>query len=344
MLQRVPFVSVGCVVVIWLLSAGVSPALGQTKAPEWTHGLEFKARKADQTEFKDAKNYGSEAFLDKNNNNLVFMTETGAIGVVPAANFAPVKEVKAPKWLYGMKLKVRKAGETKFTDDTKKFGIEVFKDENSGIVLYISETGSIAVVRGINPPGGKDAKGKDPKYLYGYELRVRKGNEPDFTPDTKKYGVEVFKDEDAGTLVYISETGAIAARPAGSADPGTKVKDPQWMYALNLRVRKAGEENFTDATKKWGVEVFKDHRAGNLIYVAEDGALSLVPAGSFSGVDETKKPKWLHAQEFQVRKGGEKEFTPATKKFGVEVFRDENTGNTVYITEAGSLAVMTPAK
>jgi hypothetical protein len=344
MLQRVPIdvVSVGLFVVGWMLAGGVSPAQGQTKAPEWTHGLEFKARKADQTEFKDAKNYGCEAFLDKNNNNLVFLIETGSIGVVPAGNFNPPKEVKAPKWLYAMKLGVRKAGEAEFSKDTKKYGVEVFKDENSGTVVYISETGSIAVVRGINPAGGSDKKG--PKHAYGYELRVRKGTEADFTPDTKKYGVEVFQDEDAGTLVYISETGAIAARPAGSAKLGTEVKKPNWMHGLNLKVRKAGEADFTDSTKKWGVEVFKDDRAGNLIYIAEGGDLSIVPAGSFNGVPETKAPKWLHAQEFQVRKGGEKEFTPSTKKVGVEVFRDENTGNTVYITETGSLVVLTPAK
>jgi hypothetical protein len=342
MLQRVPFalVSVGSFVGVWLLIAAVALAQGQAKDPEWTHGLEFKVRKSDQTEFKDARNFGSEAFLDKNNNNLVFIVETGATSVVPAGDFKPVKEVKNPKWLHGMNLKVRKAGEKEFTDSTKKFGVEVFKDENSGVVVYISETGSIALVRGVNAAGGK----KEPKHLYGYELRVRKGTENDFTPDTKKYGVEVFKDENAGTLVYISDSGNIAARPAGTSDPGTTVKNPQWMHGLNLKARKAGEENFTDSTKKWGIEVFKDDRSGNLIYIGEDGTLSVVPAGSFTGVTETKKPKWLHAQVFQVRKGGEKDFTPSTKKVGVEVFRDENTGNTVYITETGSLGVLSPAK
>lgn len=57
-------------------------------------------------------------------------------------------EPKAPKWLHGMNLKARKDNEGNFTDATKKYGIEVFRDENNGNLIYISETGSIAVVPG----------------------------------------------------------------------------------------------------------------------------------------------------------------------------------------------------
>ncbi len=58
---------------------------------------------------------------------------------------------------------------------------------------------------------------------------------------------------------------------------------------------------------------------------------------------ESKAPKWMHGLDLRVRKGGEADFTKDTKKIGVEVFRDENTGNLVYISEAGSIAVV-PAK
>jgi hypothetical protein len=60
--------------------------------------------------------------------------------------FAHAQGTKAPGWLHGLELRVRKAGEADFTKDTKKYGIEVFKDENTGNLVYISETGSIAVV------------------------------------------------------------------------------------------------------------------------------------------------------------------------------------------------------
>jgi hypothetical protein len=55
---------------------------------------------------------------------------------------------KGPRWSHGLDLKCRKGGEPDFTKDTKKFGVEVFRDEHTGNLIYISETGSIAVVSG----------------------------------------------------------------------------------------------------------------------------------------------------------------------------------------------------
>jgi hypothetical protein len=56
-------------------------------------------------------------------------------------------DVKPPKWLYGLTAKARKADEADFTKDTHKYGIEVFKDDNNGNLIYISDTGAIAVVK-----------------------------------------------------------------------------------------------------------------------------------------------------------------------------------------------------
>jgi hypothetical protein len=66
---------------------------------------------------------------------------------LPAVYGQPAK-LKDPVWLHAIELRVRKAGETDFNKDTKKYGIEVFKDENNGNLVYISETGSIAVIPG----------------------------------------------------------------------------------------------------------------------------------------------------------------------------------------------------
>ena len=49
-----------------------------------------------------------------------------------------------------LRLRVRKADEEKFDDKTQKFGIEVFLDPNNNKVVYISETGSIAVLPAVN--------------------------------------------------------------------------------------------------------------------------------------------------------------------------------------------------
>ena len=59
---------------------------------------------------------------------------------------AQENKVKAPTWLHGMNVRSRKASELDFNKDTKKFGIEVFKDEENGNLIYVSETGSIAAL------------------------------------------------------------------------------------------------------------------------------------------------------------------------------------------------------
>ncbi|MFL5241325.1 MAG: hypothetical protein ACJ8FY_04395 [Gemmataceae bacterium] len=61
---------------------------------------------------------------------------------------AQEKQVKTPQWLHGMSVKVRSAAEENFTEKTKKVGIEVFRDENNGNLIYITESGSIAVAPG----------------------------------------------------------------------------------------------------------------------------------------------------------------------------------------------------
>jgi hypothetical protein len=71
----------------------------------------------------------------------------GGAVALPMA-LAQDNKAKAPEWKHGMELRVRKAGEADFNKDTKKFGIEVFRDENNGNLIYISENGSIAVVAG----------------------------------------------------------------------------------------------------------------------------------------------------------------------------------------------------
>jgi hypothetical protein len=57
------------------------------------------------------------------------------------------KDSKTPKWQHGLMLRARKGDEDNFTKDTKRFGVEVFEDANNGNVVYITETGSIAVVK-----------------------------------------------------------------------------------------------------------------------------------------------------------------------------------------------------
>jgi hypothetical protein len=314
----------------------------KAKPPTWLHGLELRIRKAGEPDFgAGTKSYGLEAFKDENTGNLILVTETGAVAQAPAVTPSAEAKVKSPTWLHGLEFRVRKSGEADFSKDTKKFGVEVFKDENSGTIVYVSDTGDITDAPAVDVAPAANAK--TPTWIHGLEFRVRKGGEADFTKDTKKFGLEVFKDENTGYFIYISDTGSLAQAPAAPKPADGKTKAPTWLHGLEFRVRKAGEADFTKDTRKFGVEVFKDENTGYLVYVSETGAIAVVPGKPAAPDAKSKAPTWLHGLEFRVRKAGEAEFGTGTKKWGLEVFRDENNGNLVYISETGSITVA-PAK
>src|ERR1700693_4081497 len=127
----------------------------------------------------------------------------GCLAVTQLPSARAQDKIKAPEFKYGMDLKVRKPGVKVFDDKTQRYGVDVFVDPNTGKLAYISETGSLAVLSGSAT--GSD-KSKDPELRHGLELRVRKAGETEFTDKTKKIGVEVYRDDSAGNLVYVTET------------------------------------------------------------------------------------------------------------------------------------------
>src|SRR5262249_36826212 len=113
---------VGCALASLVIEQ-LPQAYGQeAKAPDWKYGLVFRVRKADQGEFENAQRIGSEIFVDKNGGNALYISYPGSLAAAPAASLSVGNEVKAPKWLHGLKLKCRKAGEQDF-DKAQAFGI-----------------------------------------------------------------------------------------------------------------------------------------------------------------------------------------------------------------------------
>ena len=249
---------------------------------------------------------------------------------------------KPPQWCEAFDLKVRKYGEAAFSDKTKSFGMEVFKDDNNGDGVYIGETGSVGVVRGFGGVKAPIPNSKSPAWLHGLDLKVRKAGETEFTDKTQVFGVEVFRDENTGNVVYISEKGFFAVAPGDrtAAAPTASPRAPVWTHGLDLKVRQAGEKEFDNNTKVWSVEVFRDENTGMLIYICETGALAVVAGEPPMPGAKTKAPDWLHGLDLKVRQGGQRDFGPKTKVYGLEVFRDDNNGNLIYICQTGTLAVV----
>jgi hypothetical protein len=198
----------------------------------------------------------------------------------------------------------------------------------AGLIVWSGGAGSRASAQ-------DKAKIVPPKHLYGHDLRVRKGGNPNFGPDTPRIGVELFHDENTKAVIAISETGTLAVAPAPIGGAFGADRKCEWKTAHDLHCRKAGETEFTQKTKKWGVEMFHDRGTNRLLYVCESGSVALAPVPG--GLVTDRGPKWHHALEPKVRAPEQTAFDNA-KKFGMEIFKDENTNGLIYITEVGGIA------
>jgi hypothetical protein len=308
-----------------------SIVIAQPKTPKvatFSHAHVLKVRKVGETKWEGATAFGVEVYKDENNTLPIYLTETGNISVGgPPAN----SNDKGPKWQYGHEFPVRKGTEEKFSKETRRVSLEVFKDENNGAMMYIGDNGTISSVN----TGDPKTKDKGPKRVHSMYLLVRKSNEKNFTDKTHKMGIEIYSDENNGNLIYSTETGHFAVSPRKIEGDGKK--QPKWSHGLLLKARRSGEIDWKTA-KEYSVEVFSDENTGSLLYVSETGSIAVVEGGKITLTD--KKPTWFYDLELAARKADEEKITAKTKRFGLEVFRDENTGNLVYITDTGSISVI----
>lgn len=316
-----------------VLAGGPELVVAQDKskaAPKFLYGHDVRVRNGGTKDFDEkTPRVAVEVFQDDATGTIVAISDAGAIAAIPAG---PVGADKKCKWLTAHDLKARKVGEAEFTQKTKTFGVELFRDEASNRLLYVCESGSLAFA--AVPATLVTDKG--PKWHHALEPKVRGPEQPSFD-SAKKHSLEVFKDENTGGLVYITETGAIATAAAPATPPdATKVAPPKTMYGLVLRVRTADELDFSEKTKRIGVEVFEDPNAGVMMYVTQAGFVATAPIAKMK---DAKGVTWQGAMNLKARKAGDADFEKA-KKFGVEVFVDNRTGYQILIGETGTIAVV----
>ena len=104
-------------------------------------------------------------------------------------------------------------------------------------IATIARTGAIAFA----PVPGNLSTEKGPKWHHGLTPKVREPERERFE-GAKQFGIEVYKDENTGGLVYLAETGALSAGPAPATPPEkNKVADPKHSHGLVLMIRKADE-------------------------------------------------------------------------------------------------------
>lgn len=307
---------------------------GKVSPPQHLYGHDLRVRPGGEKDFgKDTPRVGLEMFRDESTRSIIAISETGAVAVTKAPVGALGMDKKC-EWKTANDLHCRKAGEAEFTQKTKMWGVEMFYDRGTNQLLYVCESGSVALA----PVPGGLVTDRGPKWHHAMEPKVRAPEQTEFA-SAKKFGMEVFKDENTGGLIYITEVGAVATAASNSPFPDPKkIAPPKTQYGLVLRVRGAEEANFTDKTKQIGVEVFEDPNANVLFYITEAGYVATAPStGKF--VPEAKGVTWKTAMALRARKGGQAKFEDA-KKYGIEVFEDNRTGNLIFISETGSIAVL----
>jgi hypothetical protein len=299
-------------------------------AAKLLYGHDLSVRPGGNPDWPKAAKVGVEIFQDDGLKALIAISDAGHLAVAPAG---PVGADKKSRWHTGLDLKVRKAGEPEFTQKTKAFGVEVYRDLGTNRLLYAAEGGWVSLA----PAPGNLPADKSPKWHHALDLKVRSLDQDTFE-SAKKLGLEVYRDDNTGGLIYITETGAIAATPVGPGSADVK-KALGWKpsHGLILRVRKSDEPDFTEKTKRVPVEVVVDETTGNLLYVSDTGAIAAVGPAAKAG--EVRGVTWRGAMNLKARKAGETDFAKATK-YGVEVFQDNRTGNLVFVSETGSIAVL----
>lgn len=299
--------------------------------PKWVDAQDLLVRTGGEKNFtKTTPKVGVEFYLDATGGALIAISESGTIAAVSAS--AITGDRKAT-WGFAHDMRCRKADEIGWKE-AKPFGVEAFKYPAGKVLVYVSETKGITLAEMPGQIGADNA----PIWQHGLFLKVRAPGQPKFADAKTKIGVEAYKDGNTSGLIYITETGQLAAATApGTAPDPSAPKRPTPVYGLEPQVRKADEKDFTKATKVFSIEVFKDPNSGGLIYLSEQGfiATAVAPAG----MKDNQGLAWSHAMNLKARKGGEKEFSNAAK-YGIEVFTDKNSGHTVYICETGSIAVV----
>src|SRR5712691_3800257 len=67
----------------------------------------------------------------------------------------------------------------------------------------------------VGGAGGQEKKLKELQWSHAFDLACRKNDEKDITKDTKRWGVEAFRDKNTGDGIglYIAQDGCIAIAP-----------------------------------------------------------------------------------------------------------------------------------
>lgn len=297
------------------LSGGAEPPAQKLAA---RHRLEFEIRKIGAP-----RTYTVDAF-HSSSGRLFYSTADGkSLAVAECDVLAEPKGPVRPKWVRASYVRSRPWGEEAFGKGTPRILVETFTDLATGLVVYVSESGSLAAVP--HPDKPKEARPMPLSSLYRLQLKVRPAGENDFTRNPLKVSVEVCLHEPTGHLVYLADNGAIAVVETKNDFANLEMPKPaKWSHALELKARKPKEAGFDKDTPRIGVEVYHDENADVLLYATDALTLAAAPAVAMGVPEKVQQPVW----KYQLASGD----------FAAEVFDNPNAGHSLAVTHSGGLA------
>ena len=184
---------------------------------------------------------------------------------------------------------------------------------------------------------------KNIELTHAFDLAARKYGEADITPTTQRFGIEAVRDLNTGKGMYVTERGSIALCPGFDSLKARRQSrrgrsgSPGSICLLARPARRSSPS----LTKVHSLEIFRDPNSDAFLYITEAGNIAACAAGGRATFGN-KAPQWDHSIDLNVRKGGEKDWKGAAK-VGIEIYRDANTGNLIYVTDAGAIAVIAEA-
>jgi hypothetical protein len=317
----------------------VAPVRGENEVrPDRLYRLDLRVRLPTEKEagqFREEVKVPVTVFLDRQTGRLLYVGEDSkSLAVVAAGRNVNERGEKAPTWLHGLTLKVRAFDEKEFTAQTRQIGVEVYRDENSGHLLYVSHTGSVAVVP--VPKTAPSQRQQAPTWLDRLPMKVRRAI--DFGEGMPFCGVEVYRDENTCCLIYAADNGALAVLAQERTGAGKETRKPTWTHALHTPARAFDEETFTGGTRQINTEVYLDENRNVSVYLTETLRLAVLPGGRATGPTlprDTVPREPLWQSRLRPRDG-------AAGKWSAELYRNPNNGHLVLLTPQGAVAVLAP--
>ena len=260
-----------------LVGAECPWAREETRKAGMVARLDMACRKFGEADIdKKTKRWGVEAFRDDNTSAASGFYISRPVAS-PRAEFqgpvAAAQSEQGPRVEDRARISPHEGRRQQVRQGDQVHSMEVFRDPNVEIWLFISEQGNIAATNGklFPAPSTRPPNGSTASICKSAKAASRNSRTP------RKFGIEVYPTATRQPRLRHRER-RHRHHPRNQGSPRRQRKIPGLAARPRSSCRKHDEKSFTEKTRKFGVEVYHDVTTGNLIFISETGSISVTPA------------------------------------------------------------------